>query len=86
MQLNDIMTDIIKSLIDDRPKKKSQKMNRAVANNLNHPELKQWWIYLGSLPHGLAIVLILFLITYLCPYIWMMFHKRNQPHMQKYRH
>lgn len=86
MQMNDIMRDTIKSLIDDWPKKKSQKINRAVANYLNHPELKHQWIYLGYLPHGLAIVLILFLITYLCTHICMMLHKRNQPHIQEYRH
>ena len=85
MQMTDIMTVIIKSLTEDWPEK-SQRMNRAVGNNKNHPEPEPWWIYLGYLLHVLAIVLILLLITYLCPYICVIFHKRNKHYMQGYRH
>lgn len=51
-------------------------MNRAVANDLNHPELKLWWMYLGCLPHGLVTVLILFLI-YVHIYGWCLIKEIN---------
>lgn len=61
--MTNIVTDIIKSLTEDWPEK-SQRMNRAVGNNINQPEPRTWWIYLGYLPHGLVIVLILLFIIY----------------------
>lgn len=42
--------------------KNSQKINRAVANDLNHPELKHWWIYLGYLHMGWLLSLFFPLI------------------------
>lgn len=63
--MTDIMTDVTRSLIEDQPDK-SQRMNRAMGNNINQLQSKHWWI---NLRYPLTWVsYVPYSFTYLCPY------------------